>query len=82
VSGPPKHYPRNLDLRFAADPFDIRMHRNSPNREHTALGLLVELFYWCRMNDVPPAFAPMLNSVKACLSRECPDALAELERML
>jgi hypothetical protein len=80
LKGPPKHYPKNLDLRFGADPFDPRMHRNSSIREHTPLGLLFEVFLWCRAHDVPPAFAPMLASIEACLQRECSDALTELEK--
>lgn len=80
---PPRHYPKNLALRFAADPFDKRMRLASPTGEltHTSLGLLVEIWEWVRQNPeaVPPALAPVIESITMHLRREAPDALEFLE---
>ena len=84
MTPPPKHrrgVPRTLDKCFAADPFDKRMHRNSPKREHTPLGLCLESYWWYRTHDIPPALVPVMNSTRELLERDCPDALAELERI-
>lgn len=83
MKGPPRHYPRNLNTQFAADPLDRRMHAASPGREHTPLGLLVELWHWYQTHreECGPAFEPMAVSIEECLRREAPDAVEFLEKM-
>lgn len=77
---PPRHIPRTLAKQFAADPFDRRMHAASAGREHTPLGLLVEIVHWYRTHQAEcgPAFGPIVRSAEECLRREAPDALADL----
>lgn len=81
MNKPPKHYPRTLDRCFAADVFDKRF--RGFDRNHTSLGLLVELWYWHRVHkdDCGPAIAPIIGSIEEHLRRECPDAIEELERI-
>lgn len=80
MKGPPKHYPKNLDRYFAADPFDARMHQTGPTRDHTPLGLLIEIRHWYLEHeaDCGPAFKPIINSIEDCLNRECPEMLQEM----
>lgn len=82
---PPRHYPKDLSKRFAADPFDKRMRLASPagGLTHTSLGLLVEIWEWVRQNPqaVPPALVPVIESITTHLRREAPDALEFLEQM-
>jgi len=87
LSAPPVHRPRRLvtlDFEFAADPFDPRMHRDSPNREHTVLGLLIEIWAWVRNHpdSVPPELVPVFNSIDSLLRREAAADIKELERIL
>jgi hypothetical protein len=79
----PVFHPKTLDRQFAADPFDPRMHRDSPHREHTALGLLVEIWQWYRTHeaDCGPAFRPIAGSIRELLQREAPEHVEFLETM-
>jgi hypothetical protein len=78
----PKHYPRDLSLQFAADPFDKRMRTPGPQGHlvHTPLGLLLEIHEWLRQNpkEIPPSFRPILKSVEQLLQQRVP---AELQRL-
>ena len=78
---PPKFYPRDLSLQFAADPFDAKHHESGPGRLHTPLGLLIEIWYWYQVHrdECGPAFQPIANEVRLCLKRLCPEKLKELE---
>lgn len=76
MSSPPP-VGKTLALRFAADCFDDRMHRNTAGREHTPLGMLVEGLWalWAKEdNDL------IARSFEACIRREAPDVLAELRK--
>lgn len=81
--GPPKYYPKTLALQFAADPFDRRMHAASLGRDHTPLGLLVEIWHWYRTHEAEcgAAFRPIAGSIRELLQREAPEHLEFLERM-
>jgi hypothetical protein len=83
MKGPPRHYPRTLARQFASDPFDPRMHAATASRDHTPLGLLIEIHHWYQMHkaEIGPAFAPIAGSIEALLRTEAPDALAFLEKM-
>jgi hypothetical protein len=84
LTRPPLHRPKRLltlDYEFAADPFDPRMHRGSPNREHTVLGLLVEIWAWVQKHPecVPADLVPVFNSIDSLLRREAAETIKELE---
>lgn len=57
------------------------MHRDSPQREHTVLGLLVEIWAWVRTHPdaVPADLVPVFNSIDALLRREAAGDVKELE---
>lgn len=69
------------DFAFAADPFDLRFRRLAPiaDMRWTALGLLVQWYWWMRQRP-DPAFTPILDSVRECMRIECPDTLEFLEK--
>ena len=81
MSRPPRIYPADLSKQFAADPFSDKMHNDGPQREHTPLGLLVEILHWYETNkaDCGPAFQPIANSVRQLLEQECPKELKALQ---
>lgn len=78
---PPKHYPRTLDVQFAADPFDPRMHHGGPQREHTPLGLIVEAWAWMRQHEaeIPPAMLPMYRSFYELIQRDAPEHVRDIK---
>jgi hypothetical protein len=82
MSLPPKHYPRNLEFQWAADPFDPRFRVKAPigQLRWTPLGMLVQVYWWIQTHEQIGASAPLMNSIRETLIRECPDTLEFLER--
>jgi hypothetical protein len=84
ASRPPRYtpkYPANLDLCFAANPFDERFIKDNAGRDLKPLGVLTNIWFWFKHNEaeVGPAFKPIAGAIRQVLMRECPDTLTELE---
>lgn len=79
---PPRIYPADLSKQFAADPFSDKMHDDGPQREHTPLGTVLEGYAWLIQYGHDDYLQPVRASFRACLVRECPKALAEVESLL
>lgn len=88
-----KTAPASLDREFKAGPFDPRFVDTEGGRHLTSLGVLVEIESWVRRyqkrikqineglakKEGPgfDPFDPLIESVRECLNRECPDVFEE-----
>jgi hypothetical protein len=78
LSSTPPKVADGLSRRFAADPFDARLHNADAERSHTPLGLIAEALWGFYNDSVHPDY---VRSFEACLRREAPDVLADLQRL-